>query len=255
MCFFAVKTAETSYEGWGSERCGEIREKRGGRVKYASEGISLQNRREVNMDCLLLKTKVLHERPLQFAVVCDGVGSMNDGEYASRKSVQMLCTWMDSLETDIGLGIQLCGAVKKINRYIIDQAEKNQLRTASTLSALLLYKRTYYIAHVGDSRIYLLQERSLRQLTPDQTRNGKLANYMGKPCGFEVYYGEGRILSANFLLCSDGFYKRIENDELSEWMSKITRKNQRYQLEDMAQLVIARGESDNISAGSILCEE
>lgn len=224
-------------------------------MKYVSEGISLQNGRETNMDCLLLKTRMLHGTSLQFAVVCDGVGSMEDGEYASRKSVQMLCSWMDSLETDVGLGIQLCGAVKKINRYIVDQAEKNKLRTASTLSALLLYEHMYYIAHVGDSRIYLLQESSLQQLTPDQTRNGKLANYMGKPRGFEVYYGEGRIFSAGFLLCSDGFYKRMDHEELCERMSKITRKNQKYQLEDMAQHMIARGESDNISAGSILCEE
>ena len=56
-------------------------------------------------------------------------------------------------------------AVLRINTEIADCAQQQGIRTATTLSALLLVEGQYYIVHAGDSRIYTCTEDGIRQLT------------------------------------------------------------------------------------------
>lgn len=64
---------------------------------YSYDGISLQNQRAVNMDSLLLKTRMIQGRNFCIAVVCDGVGSMQDGQFAAVTAVTLLNHWFTSM--------------------------------------------------------------------------------------------------------------------------------------------------------------
>ena len=59
-------------------------------LEFVYDGICLQNGREANMDSLLLTEKRISGVPSLLAVVCDGVGSMADGAFASVETVRML---------------------------------------------------------------------------------------------------------------------------------------------------------------------
>ena len=223
---------------------------------YYYEGISVQNRRSVNMDSLLLKERVIQGTRVCLAVVCDGVGSLEDGAYAAASAVQMLGNWFENLEENTQLGPQLYDYVRNINLAVLTKSDRKRMRTACTLSCLLLCDGQYYIVHVGDSRIYSSWDSGVQQLTQDQTRGGKLTSAIGYKKEINILYVEGYCREKQkFLLCSDGLYKRMQPELLAEAFEKANRWNLKKALWQLADYVIERGEGDNISAALLIYEK
>ena len=69
-----------------------------------SEGISLKNKRQSNMDRLLLCENIVADMQLFLAAVCDGVGSTRDGAYAAAQTLKLLQDWFYSLNDTESLG-------------------------------------------------------------------------------------------------------------------------------------------------------
>lgn len=217
-------------------------------------GYSIPNKRPINMDSLLLKERIVAGVSVCLAVVCDGVGSTQDGTFASAFTIKMLGKWFDQL-TDISRpGLDLRNYILKINDQIVQKARERGLHTASTVSALLLCKETYYIVNVGDSRIYKFWNCGCKQLTKDQALNGKLTSWLGRPGWTEVFYDEGSSKSGCFLVCSDGLYKRMDYPYLETELLNVEGKKLKKTIERLTQHVIQRGETDNISLAIVLCE-
>lgn len=220
------------------------------------DGISLQNQRKVNMDSLLLKSRALCGTQLCMAAVCDGVGSLSDGAYAASSAVKMLSNWFENLEDTGRLGLRLRDYVDTVNFAIAVKARSLQLKTACTLSCLLLWDGQYAVAHVGDSRIYTMQGDALRQLTLDQARQGRLTASVGHKEKTEIFYTEGTYMPGQpFLVCSDGLYKRLEDRLIGQFMQKLNGRNLKKLLQQMAGHAIAQGEKDNISAAFLISGE
>lgn len=218
------------------------------------DGMSIQNKRSTNMDSLLLKEKQIVGQNLYMAVVCDGVGSMEAGAFASSMAVRMLSEWFDNITDTQRLGLCLRDQVAEINRRIVEAALARGLQTASTLSALLLDDGHYYIVHIGDSRIYCCRDGVLTQLTQDQTSNGKLTSCLGRKEKLSIFYNEGSFSGETFLLCSDGLYKRMEPEHLCTELAQVSRKTLKKTMERLMQYVIKRGEADNISLAILIHE-
>lgn len=218
------------------------------------DGICIQNRRKTNMDSLLLKKRVISGQEVCLAAVCDGVGSLKDGAVASSLAIQMLIEWLNHVEAIERIGLALTDTVQTINQAIVRESREKGVRTASTLSVLLLAGKRYYIAHVGDSRIYSYSSVGLRQLTEDQVLNGKLAVYLGQPNGISVMYGEGNSSDGKFLLCSDGLYKKLNTECIERYCSQANKKNIAKVLEKLVQTAVENGELDNISVALVLHE-
>ena len=217
-------------------------------------GYSVQNQRSINMDSLLLKERLLNKQRMCIAVVCDGVGSTRDGTYASSSAVKMMWAWFNNIDRTDRLGLQLCSHVLEINRYVAETAQQKKLQTASTLSALLICEEKYYIANVGDSRVYCLDEGNLLQLTQDQTSNGKLTSWIGRTNHVDVFYNEGTCGSKRFVVCSDGLYKKRELLCLQKALMHTSKKNLEKISQQLVRYVIDEGETDNISVAIVLCE-
>ncbi|OUQ77270.1 PP2C family serine/threonine-protein phosphatase [Flavonifractor sp. An100] len=216
------------------------------------DGISLRNRRPTNMDSLLVKERTIAGEWICLAVVCDGVGSLESGALAASQAVQQLGAWLNGLEDISRAGLNLRQAVLRINEQIIDQARNLGIRTATTLSALLLTGGRYYIVHAGDSRIYSWGEEGLRQLTRDDiTQEGKLSECIGRSSRPSLFYSEGESEKRIFLLCSDGLYKRMEPDYLSRQLERADRGEFRKAMEHLVEYVVDRGEPDNISVAIV----
>jgi protein phosphatase len=105
--------------------------------------------------------------------VADGLGGRRAGEVASATAIAALAPLdrarPDSLEA---ARRTLADGFEAANRAVMEKAATDRAYTgmATTLTAALLYQEQLLVAHVGDSRAYLLRQgEGLRQLTRDHT--------------------------------------------------------------------------------------
>lgn len=107
----------------------------------------------------------LFQEPLY--AVADGMGGHRAGEIASRIAVQEL---LDSAPRAADAKA-LSRAIRSANRAVIESAGKSRTRTGmgTTLTAAMVDGTHIAIAHVGDSRAYLLHDRRLERITEDHS--------------------------------------------------------------------------------------
>ena len=133
-----------------------------------------------------------YDTGLGIFVVCDGMGGHAAGEVASQIAVDIIVGYFrdgalpaDSEQSlaDVPMSARmLAEAVKKANDAILEYANEHAAATGmgTTLVAARFADDRFSIAHLGDSRIYLLREGELLQLTEDhslvmeQVRRGML---------------------------------------------------------------------------------
>lgn len=126
---------------------------------------------------------VLDDAPL--VAVADGMGGAAGGEVASGIAIDVLKAWKDKLEGLDGreAADKLREALVAANRavYAKSQEDEELLGMGTTMTAGWLANDTLALAHVGDSRAYLMRGSRLQQLTEDQTvaqewvRRGRLS--------------------------------------------------------------------------------
>ncbi len=227
--------------------------------------------RKVNQDAICLFIKEDLRYCFAFGAVCDGVGGLEHGEFASltvieeiREWYEKVAGWIDiqNIETEI-LYAHLLDAVEEWNRNLRDKMYHAGLRTGTTLSAIMIIRDRYYIIQIGDSRIYRYREH-LEQLTVDATvsrlKDGKmkeyLSNYMGKDDTLWYTTAEGTVREGDmFLFCSDGGYHLLlEADVEKVYRTCTNRVDLTKRCEELVQTMIQRGERDNISLGLIMAD-
>lgn len=192
-----------------------------------------------------------------FAVVCDGIGGLRNGEIASNAITEHLKTWAESLSHEIDFDeLSRCFLeyVYTINSHICDMAKIDAIETGSTMSAFISFNDRYMAANVGDSRIYLINDH-VEQLTeddvvPSSTGRGALRQCVGfnERIYINTYFGEIKKKDT-FLICSDGFYKLIDTKRMTKKAALISSF---YKPEKLIKDEISRikklGEKDNMTA-------
>lgn len=200
------------------------------------------DRKETNEDSILIKTCQYNNEEWGLFLVADGMGGMAYGTEASRMIVETMSQWWDTefipmLSTPCTLeaiAVSLDQAIIRTNEYVVLFSEQVRKKTGSTLSLLLLMGRDYLIRHIGDSRVYVLNQ-GMEQLTPDhsyvadQVKNGLIApedairhpkrNIITKCIGgkrdMELFQYQSVWRTGDvFLLCSDGFYTLVPDAEV-----------------------------------------
>ena len=220
-----------------------------------SEGISLKNKRQSNMDRLLLCENIVADMQLFLAAVCDGVGSTRDGAYAAAQTLKLLQDWFYSLNDTESLGLHFLLSMKKINIELSEQILHQRLEAATTFSGILLAENQYYLVHVGDSRIYGWKNGCIKQLTQDcVSEQGELSSYLGRKISAAFLYCEGKNEYEKYLLCTDGFYRRIDRKLLNTQLMLLRKRNVRKTLKLLTEAVILGGEKDNVTVALIINE-
>jgi len=237
--------------------------------------------RQVNQDACCVRMMKIGEHSLVLAAVCDGVGGLQEGDYASKSTIQFLNNWFDytvsrnvqgksreQLASYFCEEIEQC--IQKQNRLIYEYAQDKGIRTGTTLTLLVIIDRKYITAQIGDSRAYCINH-ELQQLTEDQSvvareiREGRLsrkeARYdkrrniilqcIGSSEKLQVVYKSGNVCREDvFLLCSDGFVHELEDYEIKEILNPARLMNRlsiKKCIADAVSLVKRRGERDNIT--------
>ena len=215
-------------------------------------------------------------------VVADGMGGHAAGEIASKIAVDAInefvlltggdeeITWPFGLDENMSYdGNRLKTAIRYANRKVLEATkEKSEYEgMATTVAAVLVDGDTANLGHVGDSRVYLVRDGKISQLTADhswvneqiqsgvisadQARSHPLRNVVtralgGKPdlqVDMQVHkMREGDIL----LLCSDGLTTMLPDEEIARVM-----RESRADVPRLARSLVdsanARGGEDNIT--------
>jgi protein phosphatase len=212
-------------------------------------------------------------RPPLYAVA-DGMGGARAGEVAARMAVATLTELLAPLPSEAETPTaaeaaeRLAAAVAEANARIFSAAANDAARSGmgTTLTALLLLDDTALIAHVGDSRVYLLRGGELSQVTDDHSlvaemvREGRLAadearlhpyrSVLSRALGTEpqVEIDELRIEVRPgdvLLLCSDGLSGPVPADEIQKALAVADPHKAARRLIDEA---LHHGGPDNITA-------
>ncbi|MED1741772.1 Stp1/IreP family PP2C-type Ser/Thr phosphatase [Bacillus swezeyi] len=206
------------------------------------------------------------------AVVCDGMGGHLAGDVASRMAVSSLQDiWKQTedipaapAESEAWLKEQITAVNQKI--YDHSRAHEECQGMGTTVVCAFYTGKTLTIAHIGDSRCYLLHEESLTQLTEDHSlvnelvRTGGISkedaehhprkNVLTKALGtdpevqvethsFEIEPGD------QVLLCSDGLTNKVDDVKLKELLQASSSLEEK--AEQLVQMANDNGGEDNIT--------
>jgi serine/threonine protein phosphatase PrpC len=103
--------------------------------------------------------------------VCDGVGGHRAGEIASALALSRLAEELEALEDGCPRRTLFGAAVEKVNQVVWEKAHDDPRfeGMATTLTGAVLCRSRAVIAHVGDSRAYVVRRGAIRQVTRDQS--------------------------------------------------------------------------------------
>ena len=176
-------------------------------------------------------------------VVCDGMGGMQGGSVASQLAVQTILETIASADKQSNPSMTLIKAIRNANMAIIEEGQNNPnlQGMGTTVTALLLTPYSALTAYVGDSRIYQLRkgkkifrtfDHSMvfemvrkKVISEEQARLSAQSNVILKALGItpdiEVEIEERAYLKGDrFILCTDGFWGAMPEDELVRHLSE-----------------------------------
>lgn len=214
---------------------------------------------------------------LNLYVVADGMGGHAGGEYASAiavNTVEEVVTSLESEEIDVDstdpveiTRHKLTHAIRLAGRRIFEKAKEQPEYhgMGTTVVVLLVRSGNAYLAHVGDSRIYLARDGKIEQvtedhsliaekirhglITPEEAKNHKMRNVITRSLGYQEDVEVDLSVRAvrrgdTFLLCSDGLSGLVEDDEL---LQEIEKGSPQPAARALTELACQRGGDDNIT--------
>ncbi|MDX1915459.1 MAG: bifunctional protein-serine/threonine kinase/phosphatase [Methylophilus sp.] len=188
-------------------------------LKFSIGESSLTGPRERNEDYLGVVTPAdaqLATKGALFAVA-DGVSGNAGGREAAEMTIRTISAdyyaTPDTWQTHTSLDKVLLAA----NRWVLSQAASNKdmAGMATTLSLLILKGQRYVMAHVGDTRIYRLRNKTLEQLTVDHVWDRPdmrhvLKRAIGLDTNLTVDFAEGLLEVGDiFAIMSDGAWEPL----------------------------------------------
>jgi len=179
----------------------------------------------------------------ELIIICDGMGGHNGGRHAANRAVQIIIEEVTK-SIDINPAKTLQKAILKANEAILQESSTNvSLKgMGSTVVALLVTPERAICCHVGDSRIYQLRKGKILHRTSDHSlvfdlvRQGKMteeqarlsdkSNVITRSLGIsptvnvEIADNLSYQTDDRFLLCTDGIWSMIPENQLIEMISE-----------------------------------
>lgn len=199
---------------------------------YAKTDIGAK--RQTNQDYVFCSMQPVGSLPNLF-IVADGMGGHKAGDLASKYTVEKFVEYVRECQAENPISI-IEGAVREANAALMKKAKESidYEGMGTTLVVATFYKDSIYIANVGDSRLYIVNN-EIQQITRDHSlveemislgeidrsnaRTHEKKNIITRAIGvdsevmadfFEVEYSKGDII----LMCSDGLSNMIEDRDI-----------------------------------------
>ncbi|MGB6200358.1 MAG: Stp1/IreP family PP2C-type Ser/Thr phosphatase [Candidatus Acidiferrales bacterium] len=224
------------------------------------------------------------EPSLELFVLSDGMGGQASGEVASALAVETVVEHCRAAAQDNGDAPDFCGeltpglsdrtnrlasAIRLANRKIFEAGATDPARKGmgATIVSFWITDRRLSLAHVGDSRAYLLRTGSFEQLTADHSlvadlvrggiltpqqaevseQQSILTRALGTQSSVEVDADEQMLLAGDvLLLCSDGLSRTVTNPEIASTLE--THPDPQKAADRLIDLANENGGEDNVTA-------
>lgn len=204
------------------------------------------------------------------AVVADGMGGHNAGEVASKMACDLLLNYCLENWNQHDPEKLLYEAFIEAHQKIVETGNSNaeQKGMGTTATSVIIQQDVCYIGHIGDSRVYLLQNGTLVQLSKDHTLvnqmyesgeitekerdNHPMKNVLLQALGttptikpqissdgWAIHEGD------RLFLCSDGVYDALSEEDIKDL---LLMKQPEFVLECLSYTATSRNVSDNFSA-------
>lgn len=201
--------------------------------------------------------------------VCDGMGGYEYGEKASLEAVKSLNDVYSEKKT-----FNLVESILLANKRVCELTnDGNKVKMGTTIVVLQIKGKNARFANIGDSRLYLFRDNSLKQLSQDHTtarqlielgiidseqvrqnkKNHELTQYLGineeefliEPfCGDSIVVKKGDV----FLLCSDGVTDMLSDEEICDLLkAHKTSESSKDDVKKIIEKTLDNGGKDNIT--------
>ena len=194
-------------------------------------------KRTVNQDFVFTSETPVGNLPNLF-VVADGMGGHKAGDFASSYAVEILLSTIREDENSNPVKI-IRAAIENANTQLLREASDNEAMSGmgTTMVLVTIVGHYAYVANVGDSRLYLVDENKISQITKDHSlveemvrmgeisrddaRNHPDKNIITRALGagrdvdvdfFDIRLTPGDIL----LLCSDGLSNMVPDEDIRQ---------------------------------------
>ena len=158
-------------------------------------------------------------------VVCDGMGGHAMGEVASRVVGTSICEYWNHASFAEGVEHVLSDAFQRVSEALDAKADiLNHVEMGTTMVLAAICGSRLTIAHVGDSRCYLLRpEKGVIYQTEDHVNHNVWGNYIDRSF-FSYQREKAKVEMQHFdlfdgdriFLCTDGVYQYIDPDILTQ---------------------------------------
>lgn len=215
-------------------------------------------------------------------IVADGMGGQQGGQIASQGAIQtlpkLIIPKFEQLQdrSDKAIGEILQQSIIDVSRKLRSSSEHTGLKgMGTTVVLVLVYKGVAHLAHMGDSRIYLLRDKKLTLCTEDHSviaalrrhgeikpnddishhpARGRLSRYMGMEDeaypdiqAFPLQVGD------RLLLCSDGLSGMVRGNDIEKILLACTEPVDACR--ELLDAANKAGGKDNVTAIVIACFE
>lgn len=245
-------------------------------------------RSEPNEDStLILQLQRVHESvssPVGVFVVADGLGGHDNGQVASRMTINIIAERMVrellgaplraekagetvKLADEDALVALLQGAVEDANAALCQMNQRDKTDMGSTLTGFMVVGDHAYVMNVGDSRTYMMRGGQIYQLTTDHSLVGQLVaggliqpddvythpqrsqifRSLGDKLNVQVDIFKQQIQPGDILLsCSDGLWEMVRNPQIESILKEAP--NPQVACTQLIEAANANGGEDNVSA-------
>lgn len=217
---------------------------------------TLAGRKSGNEDfCAAMLPEPGHEGMGSIVAIADGVSTGGMGREAAQTTVTSLVrdyygtpeTWDTTVALDRIIGAQ--------NAWLAGINRRRQPAVGlTTLTALVLRGQSYTLAHVGDSRAYLLRGGTLQQLTHDHAVNHpdfrhQLLRSVGAEDHVVVDYMQGDLQVGDvFVLVTDGVHGVLRDARLKDFAGLQEAGGAQAASQGLVDAALAAGSDDNVTA-------
>ncbi|MCD8130981.1 MAG: Stp1/IreP family PP2C-type Ser/Thr phosphatase [Lachnospiraceae bacterium] len=192
-------------------------------------------KRKINQDSVFITTKPLGSLP-NLLLLADGMGGHKAGDYASRTAIEIIKNEIPASEETDPVQI-LTRVIESANKKLYEKSvtDINYSGMGTTLVAACCVESQLTVANIGDSRLYLIRENTMVQVTRDhsyvaemirsgtinrdQAKNHPKKNYITRAVGAfprttaDFFYVD--ILPEDIILiCSDGLTNMLEDEQI-----------------------------------------
>ena len=210
-----------------------------------------------------------------WAVVCDGMGGANGGNVASETAVKVI---RDKLTSGYHIGMNdnsvknlIVSAIEAANMTLFSMARNNEELSGMGTTVVLAVRNTdtLYISNVGDSRIYIVSDSGITQVTtdhsvvqimldrgeisPEEAKDHPKKNVITRALGVDpdvrIDYSQEQLNENDIvLLCTDGLTNYVDDETILE----ICKTEDKYKIADkLVELANENGGGDNITVVTV----